>query len=277
MIDLEHRLQRAGGFIAKNIYRPMPSPNITIPYGLRSVGHCRARVGWGDAPYEKTFVQVFWVVSGVGQFIVKDAKWLVHAGECFVYYPGHTHLITAISDYFEYRFFTIDGLLAQPTVQSFGLLDEPMFVGDCPISDFEILGKEILDITPFGQANCSAKAFNLLAKVAGFKKVKNYSSVINACIALIEERLHCSDIGIQSFAKELKIHRSQLTRQFKKELGMSPIEFLIAKRVQKGLKLLEENKYSIKEISGMCGYQQPDYFAKAIRKFTGLNPKDLRG
>lgn len=272
----EPQLQKEKGHIARNIYRPIPAPNIAMPYGLRSMGHCRARIGWKDSPYQKTFVQVFWVVEGVGEFICNEKKYLVKAEECFVYFPGHTHLITAMSDIFEYRFFTIDGKMAETVVRSFDLIDEPRFVGVCPITEFQILEQEILDVTPFGQAHCSEKAFGLLSRVSGINKVKQYSAVIENCLALIERQLHSSELNVNKMSEELKIHRSQLTRQFKKELGMTPIEYLISKRAQKGLKLLEETRLPVKEIAKMCGYQQPDYFAKAIRAMTGLRPGQIK-
>lgn len=277
MTGLDPKLQQDKGFIARNIYRPVASPNISIPYGLRSMGHCRARVGWRDAPKLKSFVQVFWVVSGVGEFICNDTSHLVKVGECFVYFSQQRHLITAISDYFEYRFFTVDGMLAEEIVRSFDLRNEVMVVGDCPVSEFEILEKEILDVTPYGQVNGSTKAFHLLSKIAGVRKMKRFSPMTEACISQIEGRLHLPDMNINLLAKELEVHRSQLARQFKKELGMSPIDFLISKRVQKGIRLLEEGKLSIKEIARQCGYQQPDYFAKAIRRVTGLKPREVRG
>jgi AraC-like DNA-binding protein/mannose-6-phosphate isomerase-like protein (cupin superfamily) len=273
---IEPQLQKAKGNIARNIYRPIPAPNINLPYGLRSMGHCRSRIGWQDSPNKKTFVQIFWIVEGVGQFILKENKYLLNPGQCFVYYPGNTHLITTVSDYFEYRFFTIDGLKAEDIVRSFGLLEVPMIVGDCPISEFELLEKEILDVTPFGQAKCAEKAFGLLAKVSGIKKIKNYSIVIEDSIALIERKFHLSALNVNMLSDELKIHRSQLTRQFKKELGITPVEYIISRRIQKGLKLLEESRLTIKEIAILCGYQQPDYFAKAIRRMTGLKPGQLK-
>ena len=276
MTIIEPQLQKEKGFISRNIYRPIPAPNFAMPFGLRSMGHCRARAGWQDAPNKKTFVQIFWVVAGAGEFVCREKKNILKANECFVYFPGHPHLITAMSDYFEYRFFTIDGSLAEISVKNFGLLDEKKFVGICPISDFEMLEREILDTTPFGQAKCAEKAFGLLARVSGVKKIKKYSILIEESLALFEKKLHLSEFNVSRMAKELRIHRSQLTRQFKKELGMSPIEYLISKRMQKGLKLLEESRLTIKEIAEKCGYEQPDYFAKAIRNMTGFRPSELK-
>lgn len=272
----EPQLQKEKGFIARNIYRPIPAPNIAMPFGLRSMGHCRARLGWQDTPHKKNFVQIFWVVEGSGQFISREEKYHLNSGECFVYFPGQTHLITAISDYFEYRFLTIDGQKAEEFVKSFGLKDEPILIGECPISEFEILEKEVLDTSPYAQSKNAEKAFALLAIVSGIKKIKKYSAVIEDCLALIDSKLHLQEMNVNLLAKELQIHRSQLTRQFKKELGMSPIEFLISRRVQKGLSLLEESRLTIKEIAKLCGYQQPDYFAKAIRAMTGLRPGQIK-
>lgn len=276
MTELEAKLARDKSFISRNVYRPIPLPNIPLPFGLRSVGHCKARLGWQDAPYKKSFVQIFWIVEGTAEFILREQKYLLHAGECFIYYPNHTHLITVKSEYLEYRWVSIDGEQAETFAKSFGILEKPLEIGPCPVSDFESLEKEILDATPYGQAKCSEKAFALLSKFASIKKIHQHSPVIEDCLSLIEKNLHLSDLNVNRLSKDLKIHRSQLTRQFKKELGMSPVEYLISKRIQKGLVLLEESRLTIKEVAALCGYQQPDYFAKAIRKMTGLRPGQIK-
>lgn len=270
------KLPKEKSFVSRNVYRPIQSPNIPLPFGLRSVGHCKAKFGWQDAPYKKNFVQIFWIVEGSAEFILLDQKYVLRADECFVYYPDHTHLITAKSEYLEYRWISIDGEHAEHFIKSFGIFEKPLEIGPCPVTEFEMLEKEILDATPYGQAKCVEKAFALLSKFAGIKKIHQHSPVIEECLILIEKKLHLSDLNVNRLSKELKIHRSQLTRQFKKELGLSPVEYLISKRVQKGLNLLEESRLTIKEVAALCGYQQPDYFAKAIRKMTGLRPGQIK-
>lgn len=276
MTALDSKLPKDKNFISRNVYRPIPLPNIPLPFGLRSVGHCKARFGWQDAPYKKSFVQIFWVVEGSAEFVLREQKHHLRAEECFVYYPNHAHLITAKSEYLEYRWITIDGEQAEHFTKSFGILEKPLEVGPCPVSEFEFLENEILDATPFGQAKCSEKAFSLLSKFAGIKKIHQHSPVIEECLVLIENKLHLSDLNVNRLSKDLKIHRSQLTRQFKKELGLSPVAYLISRRIQKGLALLEDSRLTIKEVASLCGYQQPDYFAKAIRKMTGLRPGQIK-
>jgi len=270
------KIPKEKSFISRNVYRPLSTPNIPLPFGLRSVGHCKAKRGWQDAPYKKTFVQLFWIIEGSAEFVFCEQKIMLRAGESFVYYPNHTHLITAKSDFLEYRWVTLDGEYAEQIVRSFGIVEKPLVIGVCPVSDFELLETDILDATPFGQAKCSEKAFSLLSKFAGIEKIHQHSPVIEDCLLIIDKNLHLSDLNVNKLSKDLKIHRSQLTRQFKKELGLSPVEYLISRRIQKGLNLLEESRLTIKEIASKCGYQQPDYFAKAIRKMTGLRPGQIK-
>ncbi|PCJ62648.1 MAG: hypothetical protein COA79_03785 [Planctomycetota bacterium] len=265
-----------GSFLAKNVYRPISRSNINMPFSLRSVGHCRAGIDWIDNREKKTFVQIFWCIEGRGKFHINDTYTYLNKGETFVYFPGEEHFIISASDYWEYRFFTIDGPLAKSIVESFGLTHKSKYSGPCPVKYFLRLENEVLNVSEKGQKESGQLAYELLTKVSCHNVSDHYSNIISSCLELIDQKLSHTELNINYLSNELGIHRSQLSRQFKTELGLTAIDYLIAKRVQKGLVLLEEYELSIKDISIFCGYSQPDYFSKAIVKATGKTPREIR-
>jgi hypothetical protein len=108
-------------FLRTSSFRPIPAPDIPLPFGLRSVGHGRVGPGWKDNPIRKDFIQLFWGVEGRCRFILDGAPTCLPPCSVFLYFPGDTHRICAETDW-EYRWMTIDGPLCRETVEALGLV-----------------------------------------------------------------------------------------------------------------------------------------------------------
>ena len=65
-------------------------------------------------------------------------------------------------------------------------------------------------------------------------------------------------------------------RLFKQYMGMTIIEYLIKIRLDRAKELLTQGEYSIKQISYMVGYQDPNYFTWSFKKATGISPVKYR-
>lgn len=63
---------------------------------------------------------------------------------------------------------------------------------------------------------------------------------------------------------------------FRKLYGTSPIEFLINERIRHAKELMSFDDTSINEISCSVGYDDPGYFSRIFKKYTGFSPKDFR-
>ncbi len=71
------------------------------------------------------------------------------------------------------------------------------------------------------------------------------------------------------------VSQNHLNREMKKYLGMTPTEFINAKRIAYASSLLLENKYSITEISGRCGFETSSHFYENFRKIYDCSPKEF--
>lgn len=65
-------------------------------------------------------------------------------------------------------------------------------------------------------------------------------------------------------------------RLFKQYMGTTIIDYLIQIRLNKAKELLAQGEYSIKQISYMVGYQDPNYFTWSFKKATGVSPVKYR-
>ncbi len=63
-------------------------------------------------------------------------------------------------------------------------------------------------------------------------------------------------------------------KTFKKEIGLTPHEYLTGMRMKKAESLLSvtHGEYMINEVAEMCGYSEPLYFTRVFKKNFGISP-----
>ncbi len=98
--------------------------------------------------------------------------------------------------------------------------------------------------------------------------------LLNKAVAIIEENLSDSNLSVDFFAREMGMSRSNLHLKLKAVTGESATDFIKKIRFGKATKLLEENKYSIAEVSYMVGFNSPSYFSTSFKKYFGYLPTD---
>ena len=65
-------------------------------------------------------------------------------------------------------------------------------------------------------------------------------------------------------------------RFFKKELGMSPIEFVINEKMRCAKQLLQNPTIQINEVCHMSGFEDCNYFIRLFKKHEGITPKQYQ-
>ena len=107
-------------------------------------------------------------------------------------------------------------------------------------------------------------------------EIRNHSS------KLIVQRV-CSYIASQpatshslsECAELVQVSPSYLSRLFKREMGISFIEYLMKFKVEKAKSLLKETDYSVSEIAEMVGYSERN-LNRAFQRFVEMSPKQYR-
>ena len=97
-----------------------------------------------------------------------------------------------------------------------------------------------------------------------------------AAVDTIHNEWNNPQMGVDLIADRLRIHRSSLSRRFHAALGVSPVKYLTNLRVQNALSRLKAGRQPIGDIAFDCGWTDPNYFSRCIRRATGLSPKDFR-
>ncbi len=81
--------------------------------------------------------------------------------------------------------------------------------------------------------------------------------------------------GLKRMVELSCVTQSYLNREMKKYIGLTPTEFINAKRIGKAGDLLLENHRSITEIAESCGFETLSNFYENFKKNFDCSPKDF--
>ncbi len=77
------------------------------------------------------------------------------------------------------------------------------------------------------------------------------------------------DISLEQVARHVHLSPAYLSELFKKQTGMSFIDYKTIVRIENAKKLLTAPSVTISEVSSQVGYTDPKYFSKLFKKITG--------
>ncbi|MBE6673804.1 MAG: AraC family transcriptional regulator [Ruminococcaceae bacterium] len=83
-------------------------------------------------------------------------------------------------------------------------------------------------------------------------------------------------IKITDLARMENVSMTTYNLHFKRQMGMSPTQYILALRMHSAKELLESSKLPIREISAMCGYNDFNFFTKVFKKHTNKSPTEYR-
>ncbi|CAM2079254.1 MULTISPECIES: AraC family transcriptional regulator [Clostridia] len=69
------------------------------------------------------------------------------------------------------------------------------------------------------------------------------------------------------------VNKFHLVHLFTKQMGISPINYLINRRIEESKNLLTTTNYTIRDISTIVGFSNSSYFSQMFKKFTGYSPR----
>ena len=65
-------------------------------------------------------------------------------------------------------------------------------------------------------------------------------------------------------------------RLFKRETGVSPLQYQLLRRLRRGTELLRSTNLSVAEIAELCGFEDPFYFSRLFKRRCFLTPVEYR-
>ena len=105
--------------------------------------------------------------------------------------------------------------------------------------------------------------------------VRSSDTVVRKVMLLIEQQLDVST-PIEELCKTLGIGRRQLERRFRSDVGLSPAGYRQSLRMERARWLLQNTDLDVTEVGLECGFHDSTHFARMVRQFLGVSPRELR-
>ncbi|MFF2885247.1 AraC family transcriptional regulator [Paenibacillus sp. NPDC057967] len=155
---------------------------------------------------------------------------------------------------------------------------------DDPLSLFRIveaMRREWLIAGPFERFQVKSMFYELVGMILQQlhrQGVESASAVPDLAARAVRymERHYAESISLESLAAALNYSAAHLSDVFKKQVGYSPIDYLLRIRMEKAACLLLDTEASIREIAAYVGYADPYYFGRMFKKMIGVSPLQYR-
>ena len=83
-------------------------------------------------------------------------------------------------------------------------------------------------------------------------------------------------ITLDQLARYAGLNKYYLVHVFNREMGCSPISYLIERRISESKRLLAATRIPVQQISRQLGFSSPSYFSQSFRRATGVSPAEFR-
>lgn len=100
-------------------------------------------------------------------------------------------------------------------------------------------------------------------------------NVIEAAKRIIEKN-YAMDISLEQISKCVHLNPTYFSELFKKETGLSFIDYKILQRMENAKRLLLGTDLNVQEISLRVGYSDPKYFSRLFKKITGTTTQEFK-
>jgi AraC-like DNA-binding protein len=237
-------------------------------------------------PYVRKNYVIHIILEGKGAYKVGDKKFELSKGQAFLIYPKVETVYKADDEEpWFYTWIGFHGYRCEEFLRSMGFSPESPIVTLDNCENIEKCMNAMIDAKELTLMNELIRMSNLLNVFTLFmennksmrESRKDYPNTVYVKYAVDYIRTHIKEkIKIDDIAKTIGISRSYLAGSFKKELGMSPQEYMINLRLEQAASMLRKTSKPIHEIASDVGYDDSMAFSKSFKQKFDMSPKAFR-
>lgn len=267
------------------MYKMADVPPKTMPFKLLYITHSEYDKGWHSTLHTHHFTELFYIVKGKGAFVLPTHEVPVKENDLVIINPHTMHTEKSNEkDSLEYIALGIEGI-------AFTLPDEKESI--IGLYTYQGEREEILFYlhTLLREVQSGADDYDIVCQniieilIVKLQRAKQFTierhepKNLTPPVALVKhyiEHKYRTPINLDLLAEVGNINKYYLAHRFKKEIGLSPIEYLIQVRIKQAQTHLETTDYTIGEIARFNGFSSQSFFSQAFKRETNETPSQYR-
>lgn len=267
----------------KNIYN--------CKYELLYISKSKYENDWHSTAHFHPFTEIFFIINGEGAFHLDDKDVKVKQWDLIIINPNCLHTEKSITkdNPLEYIVLGIDNLLLN-FPDTYSLTNNINLKKLYKIIDFTSNKDYILHYLNCLIQEVESKDYNyemackniltlliihIIRSIPSLLLVEEPQEKLNLECVKIKNYIdshYSENITLDILSDMSYMNKFHLVHTFTKQIGISPINYVINKRIEESKNLLATTNYSIRDIASIVGFSNSSYFSQAFKKVTGKSP-----
>ena len=252
---------------------------------LRNVASAKYGGDWHSIPHAHSYTELFYIIGGDGQFQINGRQFPIQAHQLVVVNPNILHTeISYDAHPLEYIVLGIEGLeLTHPDadearycIYSFPEQNDVLFCMQHVLREMQERGPEY-------QTACLAYMDIIMVHLmrntsVSVTQTRSRFPTNRQCAAVRQyiDQHYKENLTLDLLAEKASINKYYMAHTFKREYGVSPINYLIGCRIRESKRLLAETDISLSQIAAVLGFSSSSYFSQSFRNAEGMSPTEYR-
>ena len=252
---------------------------------LLNVASCRYGGDWHSVLHTHNHTELFFIVSGKGQFLIEDQVFPVNVNNLVIINPNVLHTEDSLNAQpLEYIVLGVEGVELATSENSNGqfcILDhfESLEISSCLRNILREMEQKNTGYEDICQAYMEILLIRLMRSTALAVPAEPSAISTNRQCAAVRRYidLHFKEtLTLEQLAEEAHMNKYYLSHAFKREYGVSPINYMISRRIEESKYLLAETDLSLSQIAQLLGFSSLSYFSQVFRRYQDVSPAEYR-
>ena len=273
--------------MSRDYYSLSKEQSFTIRGTAKLLNVASSRYGgdWHSVPHTHNHTELFYIIGGQGQFLIEDRTFPVDANNLVIINPNILHTEDSLNAQpLEYIVLGIEGIELVTTDLSSGsfcILDhfESVEISGCLRNILREMEQKNTGYEDVCQAYMEILIIRLMRTTSLAVQAEPQAISTNRQCAAVRRYidLHFKEaLTLEQLAEEGHMNKYYLSHAFKREYGVSPINYMISRRIEESKYLLAETDLSMSQIAQLLGFSSLSYFSQVFHRSQGISPKEYR-
>lgn len=273
--------------MSTNKYELIQSNSLRKTAKLLYISSAKYGGDWHSVQHTHNCSELFYVIDGQGQFLIENKTYPVSVNDLVIVNPNVLHTeVSYNSSPLKYIVLGIEGLeltvKAEDGDTNFCIINLKS-IRDTILNHLQNMLSEIETKKPGYDVVCQDLMeiiIVLLGRQTNFSTmltpVKKKTTRLCGATKRYIDNHYQENLTLDHLAEINHVSKFHLSHAFTEEYGISPINYLISKRISEAEHLLKTTDLSLSLISNTTGFSSSSYFAQIFKKQKGMSPTEFR-